>query len=130
MTTPFWCLFVVAMLPYVLAGLSGYFKIKQFGRLDSNHPRIQAAELRGIGARTYASQMNAWEAVALFAAAVLVAHLAGADPRLSARASVIFVIARLIHPVLYISNLATLRTGVFTVGFLCSVWLFVLAAQA
>lgn len=130
MTTPFWCLFVVAMLPYVLAGLGSYFKIQQFGKIDNNYPRIQAAELRGIGARAYAAQMNAWEAVALFAAAVLVAHLAGADPRLSAMASVIFVIARLIHPILYISNLATLRSGVFTVGLLCSVWLFVLAAQA
>ncbi len=130
MTTPFWCLFIVAMIPYVLAGLGGYFKIQQFGKLDNNHPRIQAADLRGIGARAYAAQMNAWEAVALFAAAVLVAHLAGADPRLSAMASVIFVIARLVHPILYISNLASFRTGVFTVGLLCSFWLFVLAARA
>ena len=130
MTTPFWCLFAVAMMPYVFAGLTGYFKIRQFGKLDNNHPRNQAVELEGIGARAYAAQMNAWEAVALFGAAVFVAHLAGADPRLSAMASVIFVMTRLTHGVVYLANLATLRSGVFTVGLFSSIWLFVLAAQA
>jgi uncharacterized MAPEG superfamily protein len=61
---------------------------------------------------------------------VLVAHLAGADPGSSAIASVVFVLARLLHPVLYISNLATARSLAFAVGFGCCVWLFTLAAQA
>ena len=130
MTTPFWCLIIVAMIPYVLAGLAGYFKIKQFGKLDNRHPRIQAADLKGPGARTMGAQMNAWEALALFAAAVFMAHLAGADPRLSALASAIFVVARVIHGAVYIANIPTLRSGVFTVGLGCCIWLFALAAAA
>ena len=51
MTTPFWCLLALILLPYVLAGLGGYDQIRQFGALDDHHPRSQAAGLEGIGAR-------------------------------------------------------------------------------
>ena len=130
MTTPFWCLFIVAMIPYILAGLTSYFKVKQLGKLDNHHPRIQAAELTGAGARAHGAQMNAWEALALFAAAVFMAHLAGADPRLSAIAAVIFVAARVIHLVVYIADIPLLRTGFFTVGAAMCFWLFGLAIRA
>jgi uncharacterized MAPEG superfamily protein len=129
-TTPFWCLLLVAVLPYVLAGIGGYLRIQQLGTLDAKHPRVQALELRGIAARAYGAQENAWEALALFGTAVVVAHLAGADPRLSALASVVFVIARLLHAAMYLANRAPLRTAVFLVGLGCCVWLFGLAISA
>ena len=78
----------------------------------------------------YAAQQNAWEALALFGTAVIVAHLAGADPGQSATAAVVFVLARVLHGVLYISDLAPLRTLVFVVGLGCCVWLFGLAIAA
>ncbi len=130
MTTPFWCLLIVAALPYVLAGVGGILRVRQLGALDNHHPRVQALELRGVAARAYASQQNAWEALALFGAAVIVAHLAGADPGPSATASVAFVGTRMLHPVLYITDRASLRTGVFIVGLGCCLWLFALAALA
>ena len=130
MTTPVWCLLVVAVTPYVLAGIGGYLRVQQLGAVDVHHPRVQALELRGAAARAYASQQNAWEALALFATAVIVAHLTGADPGQSAIASIAFVVTRLLHPVLYITDRAPLRTGVFVVGLGCCAWLFVLAARA
>jgi uncharacterized MAPEG superfamily protein len=129
-TFPFWCLLVAALAPYVLAGLGGYFKYKQFGNVDNDHPRIQAAALEGAGARAVAAQQNAWEALALFTAAVVVAHLAGADPRLSSFASAIFLVTRVLHPIFYIANIATARSTVFMIGFGCCIWLFALAARA
>lgn len=39
MTTPFWCLLALILLPYVLAGLGGHYRIRQFGTLDNHHPR-------------------------------------------------------------------------------------------
>jgi uncharacterized MAPEG superfamily protein len=120
----------VAVTPYVLAGIGGYLRVQQLGTLDAHHPRVQALELRGAAARAYASQQNAWEALALFATAVIVAHLTGADPGQSATASVAFVATRLLHPVLYIGDRAPLRTLVFVAGLGCCVWLFVLAASA
>ena len=83
-----------------------------------------------MGARVVAAQQNAWEALAIFSAAVVIAHLAGADARLSGIAAGIFVATRVAHPILYIADFATARSGVFTVGLGCCVWLFALAARA
>ena len=80
MTTALMCLLIVAILPYVFTGAGAYLRIKQFGSLDDQQPRVQALELRGTGARAYAAQHNAWEALAFFASAVVVTHLVGVDP--------------------------------------------------
>jgi uncharacterized MAPEG superfamily protein len=130
MTVPFWCLLIVIFFPYGLAGLGGYYRTRQFGRLDNKYPRSQAAALEGTGARVFAAQQNAWEALPVFASAVFVAHLAGADPRLSATAAEVFLGARILHAVFYVANLDIARSAIFFVGFGSCIWLFVLAAQA
>ena len=130
MTTPLQCLLIVAVLPYVLAGLGGYLRVRQLGTLDNNHPRIQATQLEGAAARAWAAQANAWEALAVFGAAVIVAHLTNADPQASATASLIYVATRVAHPILYLANLATLRTLVFVVGLGCIARLMQLSAAA
>jgi uncharacterized MAPEG superfamily protein len=130
LTTPFWCLLFVSVIPFVLAGIGAGLRIKQLGTLDAHHPRVQALELRGPAARAYASQQNAWEALAVFGTAVVIAHLAGANPSQSAAASMIFVVARILHAVLYITDQAPLRTIAFVAGLGCCVWLFVLAINA
>jgi len=129
-TTPFWCLLIVAVIPYVLAGIGGYLRTVQLGSLDARHPRVQALELRGPAARAYASQQNAWEALAFFGTAVILAHFAGADPGQSATAAMVYVVTRVLHPVLYIADQPILRTGVFVVGLGCCIWLFRLAVVA
>ena len=130
MTTPFWCLLIAVFLPYVLSTLGGYFKVKQFGTLDNKTPRVQAAKLEGVGARCYAAQQNAWEALPVFASAVLVAHLTGANPESSASAAVLWVVARVLHAVTYLANIDWGRSLAFLVGMGANVWLFVLAARA
>ena len=130
MTTPFVCLLIVVLLPYALSTLGGYFRTRQFGTLDNKYPREQSAQLEGIGARVRDAQANAWEAVPVFTAAVLVAHVAGADPGKSAIAAGIFVVARVLHAVCYLANLDILRSLVFLVGLGSAIWLFVLAHQA
>lgn len=130
MTLPFWCLLVVVLLPIVLALLGGYFKTQQFGTLDNKNPRIQALQLTGTGARVNAAQQNAWEALAMFASAVFVAHLAGASATWSGVASVVFLLARLLHPAFYIADLDKARSLSFGVAFLSVLWLFGLAIWA
>ena len=130
MTTPFWCLLVVAVLPYVLANLGGYLKYQQFGNLDNNHPRLQAARLEGIGARAWAAQANAWEALTVFSVAVFLAHLTHAQAEASATAALVYVATRIVHPILYLADLATPRSLVFLVGLGALARLFCLAAMA
>ena len=87
MTVPFWCLFIGALIPTLLAFTGGYFKAQQFENVDNNNPRQQSAQLTGAGARAVAAQGNAWEALAVFTAAVAVNSLGGGDPGTAATMS-------------------------------------------
>src|SRR5690606_41276778 len=74
-------LFVVAMMPIVVAWISGYYRKKQFGRFDNEHPRLQQSQLTGVGARAVAAQANCWESLQTFAVVVLIAVAVGVDLR-------------------------------------------------
>jgi uncharacterized MAPEG superfamily protein len=129
-TTPLWCLVIVAFLPYPLAFLGGYFKTRQFGRADNKQPRQQSALLEGAGARAVAAQSNAWEALGIFTAVQAVLHFANPEAARSSTAAnlaLVYLATRLLHPVLYLANIDLARSGVFVVGMVCLVWLVVLA---
>jgi uncharacterized MAPEG superfamily protein len=128
MTTPFWCLFIATLLPIIISWVSGYFRQTQLGGIDNKRPREQNSRLEGAGARAVAAQSNAWEALIVFACAVFVSHLSGADAGNAATASVVFIVARVLHAVCYISDKDTLRSLSFIVGFGCCIWLFLMAA--
>lgn len=130
MTIPFWCVLIVLLIPYILAPLGGYFRVRQLGELDNKHPRQQVTQLEGIGSRAYAAQQNAWEAVPVFGLAVVIAHLAGADPAASATTAVVFVITRILHAIVYLANVDIVRSLVFLISLICVGRLFVLAALA
>src|SRR5262245_34983134 len=110
MTIPFWCLLVAIVLPYLLAFTGASYRKREFGAADNRHPRAQIARLEGAGARCYAAQQNAWEALAVFTAAVLVAHVAGANAGWSAVAALGFIAARVLHAVFYIRDIDKLRS--------------------
>ena len=130
MTTPFWCLFATVLLPYFLVPVGGYFRRKQFGAVDNKSPRTQQAESIGAGARAVAAQQNAWEALPVFASAVIVAHLANADAGTTAMLSMVFVAMRVLHAIFYIVDIDKMRSLAFLVGFGCCVGLFISAARA
>jgi uncharacterized MAPEG superfamily protein len=130
MTTPLWCLVLVAFLPYLLAFTGSYFKMQQFGKLDNKSPRQQAAQLEGIGARAAAAQANAWEALAVFTVAVVVLHLANPEAARGATAanlSLVFLAMRVAHPLFYLANIDIARSLAFMVDMGCAVWLIALA---
>lgn len=127
MTVPLSCLAVVAVLPYVCSWVAGYFRYRQFGAIDNKNPRTQQARLEGIGARAQAAQANAWEALPFFTAAVVIAHLAGADARKAALLSETFVVTRVLHPIFYVADLDILRSLAFGVGLVCVVGLFLIS---
>jgi uncharacterized MAPEG superfamily protein len=130
MTVPFWCLVIVCFLPYVWGPFSIPARKAQLGSVDNKNPRGQQIQLTGQGARAVAAHKNAFEAIAVFAPAVIVAHIAGADPGWSARLAEIFVLARVVHGVAYLADLDLLRSGMFGVAILCDAGLFLLAAKA
>jgi len=117
----------VAFVPYVLAGLGGYVKIKLLGKLDNQHPRIQSSELTGVGARVIASQSNAWEALAFYSATILTVNASGVAWEQLSIPAMIFCATRIAHPLLYISNQATARSIVVVTGIACCIYMLSLA---
>lgn len=106
MTTAFWCVLVAGLLPYA-ATLTA--KIGA-GGFDNRNPRDWLANQSGFRRRANAAQQNSFEAFPLFAAAVIVAHLASApQPRVDMLAMV-FVVSRLLYIAFYVADLSTLRS--------------------
>lgn len=130
MTVPLWCLFFAALLPYVCAGVGAYYRVKLPGGADNKEPRKQAQQLEGIGARAYAAQQNAWEALGLFTATVVINQLAHAAAGPSATAALVFLGARIAHPLLYIANQDKLRSLSWLIGLVCCMTLIGLAINA
>jgi len=126
MHTVLWCLLIVAVMPILLALLGGYFRNSQLGSFDNNNPREQAKELTGVGSRAYAAQQNAWEALAVFTAAVVAASVTQADPEMAGTLAMGFVGFRVLHAAFYLADLAVLRSLVFGGGMVCAVWMFVM----
>lgn len=124
MTVPFICLFIACLLPILLAMTGTYYRVQQFGKMDNKDPRSQSAQLQGPGARAVAAQSNAWEALAIFTAAVAVNHLNGGDPSISATLALVWLMARILHAVFYLSDLDSLRSLSFGVGLISALALF------
>lgn len=126
MSIPLWCLLITALLPFWLAFWGSGIRRREFGHLDNHHPRRQYAQMTGRGARLWAAQQNAWEALALFTAGVVAVQTAGGG-WLADIASIVFVLSRLGHGLCYAFDLSTLRSAIFVVTFLAVLCLFVTA---
>jgi uncharacterized MAPEG superfamily protein len=129
-TIPFWSVLFIILIPFALALINDYVRYREFGVFDNNHPRQQTAQLTGTGARIWAAQENAWEALMIFVPSVLIAHAVGADASESATAAIVFCGARVMHSIFYICNFAMLRSLSYLVALGCCLWLFWLSATA
>jgi uncharacterized MAPEG superfamily protein len=127
MTYPFWALFIGVLLPYLTAFTAALYKKKQFGKIDFNTPREQSAELVGAGLRANAAQYNTWEALIVFSIAFFAAVAAGVSPEKFNLPVLVWVIARVLYPICYISNIAIPRVCCFVAGMVASLSLLILA---
>ncbi|KAB0632885.1 MAPEG family protein [Burkholderia latens] len=119
MTTSQLCLFIVALLPFPMT-----FLAKADKRYDNRTPREYLAKLEGWRARAQAAHQNAWEAFALFTAALVVAWHNGANAQHVDRLAIAFVAIRVVYALMYLLNWATLRSLVWFGGMACVVALF------
>jgi uncharacterized MAPEG superfamily protein len=120
----YWMVLAAAFLPYACAGYA------KAGSRDNNTPRLYAETLTGGRRRADWAQRNHFEAFPTFAAAVIIASIAGASHSTVNPLAGIFVAARILYTFAYITDRATLRTLLFMVGALCIVGLFVAAGMA
>ena len=127
MTLAYWTVLVAALVPY--AG-TAYAKFADGGAksYDNHAPRPQMETLPLPRRRAYWAQLNGFEAFPAFAAAVIIAHLAGAQQMAIDTLAVTFAAARVLYTRFYIADQPTARSLAWAVGFLCVLGLFVAAA--
>lgn len=123
MTIAYWCVLAVVLMPYLWAIVAK----SSAPKFDNNQPREWLAKLQGKGARAHAAQMNSFEAMPGFIAAVIIAHLADAPQHQVDLLAVNFVVLRLVYGYLYIADQATLRSVIWALGVACVVALFVIS---
>jgi uncharacterized MAPEG superfamily protein len=123
-TIAYWCIFFMAMLPIVCAGLakkSGFGKPRRDGGYDNADPRQWLAKQSGWAARANAAQANTFESLPFFFVAVVIAHQLGAlQSRLDVLA-VVFVVLRVIYVMMYVSGMAKMRSGIWTAALLVNI---------
>lgn len=121
----YWCVLVAALLPYVWTVVA-----KAGGeRYDNRDPRAWLARQASPRVqRANAAQLNAFEAFPMFAVGVVLAHLASVPAPRIALLAVVFVIARVLHGLLYVGGFAAARSLAWAVGIGCSAALLAQAA--
>lgn len=123
MTTAYWMILVAGLLPYWPTVVSKW-------RRDYSNaaPRAGVDQLRPRNQRAYWAQLNAFEAFPLFAAGVIIAHLARADQMWIDGLALAFVGFRITYTLAYIYDKPMLRSLLWSGGLLCVIGLFVSAA--
>ncbi len=123
-TVAYWCVLIAALLPIVCAVIAkwGMFgKSRSEGGFDNDNPRAWLARQTDWRARANAAQANSFEALPFFIGAVIIAHQLGAyQTRLDILAFV-YVVLRVIFIMLYVANLASLRSLVWALALVMNV---------
>jgi uncharacterized MAPEG superfamily protein len=125
MTIAYWCVLAAALLPFAFTGAA------KFGgerRYNNRKPREYLDQLEGWRKRAHWVQVNSFEAFPAFAAAVIIAHLAGAAQGAIDGLAVAFIALRVIYGLCYIFDKHVLRSTVWMVGMGCVIALFAVAA--
>ncbi|KAF0867353.1 MAPEG family protein [Pseudomonas sp. LD120] len=116
MTVAFWCVLIAIFLPYLCTGIAK-FSGGQFGPRQNHDPRAFLETLQGFARRAHAAQLNSFEVTPAFAAAVIVAHVAGNASLVTINVlAVLFITSRLLYIICYLADWAILRSLVWFVG--------------
>ena len=130
MTIANWCVLTACLLPVATIGLakgSSASLPRDAGRYDNNQPRDWASRLTGWQQRAVAAQLNGFESLPLFIAAVLLAQQSQAAQGRIDMLALAFVLARVLYVAAYLINAGTLRTLLWTAGVGISIAIFTLA---
>jgi uncharacterized MAPEG superfamily protein len=122
-TIALWCVLIAGLLPYVATAIS-----KAGADYDNRDPRAWLAQQHGYRRRAGAAALNGFEALPLFAAAVLIAQLVHARQSSANLLAAGFIVARGLHLACYLAGWSTLRSVAWFAGLLCVVGLFVISS--
>ena len=125
MQTALICVLIAGLMPYLwttVAKLAG-------PRYDNRNVRAWQARLEGLPQRAHAAHLNSFEAFPFFAAAVLAAIVAQADMQRVAMLSIAFVVARFLYGLVYLWDVAAVRSLVWFAGLACVIAILLSAVR-
>lgn len=125
MTVAEWCVFGALML-YLLTIVP--IKWIGFRDYDNSKPRDPAFYQDAIRARALGAHQNGIEAFPFFAVAVLLAEFRHAPQSRIDELAVLFLIVRIAYVFTYVGNRPTLRSILWSLGFIISAGIFFLPA--
>lgn len=108
-------LFIAMLLPY-LAKAPLAFAMQKSGGYDNHNPRAQQANLQGFGQRANAAHYNSFEALLIYACAVLGAISMNAVDSLTITLGWLFIASRVLYLLCYWLDYATARSTVWIIG--------------
>ena len=114
-----WCVLTACLMPTATIGLAKLASSRQArgqGRYNNKQPREWVAGLTGWKARANAAQMNGFEILPLFIAAVLLAQQAHGNQARIDTLALSFIGLRLVYIGLYLADIDTVRTLVWVAG--------------
>lgn len=121
MTTALYCVLAAGLMPFLWTGVA-----KVHGpRYNNTNVRLWQSTLEGAAQRAHAAHLNSFEAFPLFAAAVIVAQMNGAAQGHVDLLALSFVGLRLLYGILYLANLASLRSLVWMGALACTIMIFI-----
>ena len=120
----YWMVLAAAFLPYACTAYA-----KGAGG-DNRAPRLYAETLTGARQRADWAQRNHFEIFPLFAAAVIIASIAGVPHITVNWLAGAFFALRILYSFAYITGRAALRSALFILGALCILGLFAAAGMA
>jgi uncharacterized MAPEG superfamily protein len=132
MTIAYWCVLGAILLPYICFGIARNRGRSPDGRRlrDNDDPRDFPNRINGVAKRAWDAQLNGFESLPGFAAAVIIAHLAPAPQARIDALAIGWLVARLAYVAFYVTGRSTARTTAQVASLLCVLGLFVVAGFA
>lgn len=121
MTTALYCVLAAGLMPFVWTAVA---KVRG-PRYNNFNVRLWQGKLEGAAQRAHAAHLNSFEAFPLFAVAVIVAQMTGADQSRVDMLALGFIGLRILYGILYLANKAPLRSLVWMAAMICNVAIFV-----
>lgn len=117
MTVAFWCVLIALVLPYACAYIAK-FTGGNFGLRHNHDPRAYLDSLEGLPKRAHAAQLNSFEILPGFIAAVVISDIVGNAQQVTLDVlAVVFITTRLLYIICYLADWAALRSLVWFTGF-------------
>ena len=116
-----------ALWVIVLLNAQAMVGIAQHGISAMLGPRDDVGPPTGRAARLARAKDNSVTALALFAPAVLLQATKPMVLDSAILAAQVFLVARILYPIIYVAGIPGLRTLVWVAGLLATIWLYVVA---